>query len=122
MSPRSKTDDGEMSDAAFAQPITIRAAIISQAVRTFGGSLVFLLIAWLVWQEMNKHIDGRFTSQDERIGDQQKQIETQAAEIDFLRGYMAEEQAARRTLFNAIESHLAELTRRYHLTPTDGTK
>lgn len=110
--PQQSDSDDPMSGAALAPPITIKAAVISQAVRTFGGSLIFLAIAALVWQEMNRHIEGRFESQDRRLEQQQQQISEQNLEIKFLREYMAEEQQSRKTLFNAIESHLAELTKR----------
>lgn len=83
----------------------------SETVQRAGITVVGFAIAWLVWQQMNIHIDGRFTSQDARI----KQVEESN---EFMRDYIEEEQTLRKTLFTAIEAHLSELTKRYHLTPS----
>jgi len=76
----------------------------SEVVQRFGIALIGFAIAYLVWLQMNVHIDGRFASQDARI--EHMQIEN-----DFMRKYILDEQEARKTLFQAIEQHLKELTR-----------
>lgn len=79
--------------------------IKSEVAQKFGVSLVFIGVSFLVWQQMNIHIDGRLASQDARI-------EHMSVENVFMRDHIKADQEQRRTLFTAIQEHLKELSNR----------
>lgn len=86
-------------------PDVIKAFFGTDFAEKLGNSLIFLCIAWLVWQQMNTHIDGRLETQDARISDL-------SASLEFARAHILAEQSNRITLFEAIEKHLEMMNAR----------
>lgn len=76
----------------------------SKVGQALGVSLVFIAFSWILWNQLNYQVDGRLESQDARITALERDNE-------FFRGYMAEEQEQRKTLFTAIEGHLKAVTK-----------
>jgi|TARA_R110000787_G_scaffold272444_2_gene379897 hypothetical protein len=68
-------------------------------VQRFGIALLGFAIAWIMFDRMNIHIDGRLASQDARIEDMR-------TENAFMREYIIEEQGQRKDFFTTIKEHL----------------
>ncbi len=84
----------------------------SEIVQRLGITLIGFAVAYIVWQQMNTHIDGRFKSQDARI-------EHMEQENVFYRKVLEVDQEQRQLIFAAIAKHLEELTKRRPVSSTE---